>query len=293
MTQKYQLTFSGIILPGFDHDQTKEYTQKLLKLSSDQIEGFFSGKTVVIKKNLPLDEAQKIKSALESKGLLVNLAEDKSDFSVAAENTAPVVGLNDANNVGKTNESFSYYASPAAALSSRRDDEEGAIPSFFALSFEGRLGRLSYLNMFWSIYGVFLLVVLVLGIVLAVLGVGANLISGSFNSFSVGLVILYFVAMLFPMFYWIRAMALRLHDLNRSAWHCLWMLLVIIPLLGALLTFAFGIYLLCAKGTEGSNNHGPQPKQGSIVGLVLTCIGFGIWIIAIVAVIATGAYGSL
>jgi uncharacterized membrane protein YhaH (DUF805 family) len=43
----------------------------------------------------------------------------------------------------------------------------------------------------------------------------------------------------------------RLHDLDRSGW---WILLVLIPLIGAIVLIVW----YCSKGTEGSNRFGPD-----------------------------------
>lgn len=43
----------------------------------------------------------------------------------------------------------------------------------------------------------------------------------------------------------------RIHDLDKSGW--LW-LLFLIPLINVI----FGIYIMCAKGTDGDNKYGPQ-----------------------------------
>ncbi len=43
----------------------------------------------------------------------------------------------------------------------------------------------------------------------------------------------------------------RIHDLNKSGW--LWLLLII-----PFINIVFGIYIMCAKGTEGANKYGPQ-----------------------------------
>lgn len=45
----------------------------------------------------------------------------------------------------------------------------------------------------------------------------------------------------------------RLHDLDRSGW---WLLVGLIPIVN----LAFGIYLLVAPGTAGSNRFGPDPR---------------------------------
>jgi uncharacterized membrane protein YhaH (DUF805 family) len=47
----------------------------------------------------------------------------------------------------------------------------------------------------------------------------------------------------------------RLHDLDRSGW---WILLVLIPLIGAIVLIVW----YCAKGTEGSNRFGPDRLAG-------------------------------
>lgn len=47
----------------------------------------------------------------------------------------------------------------------------------------------------------------------------------------------------------------RLHDLNKTGWLCLIML---IPVINTL----FGIYLLFAPGTVGYNDYGADPVEG-------------------------------
>lgn len=65
-----------------------------------------------------------------------------------------------------------------------------------------------------------------------------------------GLYCLVMLGLLIPML----AVAFRrLHDTNRTAW---WILIGLIPFLGALVLFIF--YLL--DGTPGSNKYGPDPK---------------------------------
>jgi uncharacterized membrane protein YhaH (DUF805 family) len=47
--------------------------------------------------------------------------------------------------------------------------------------------------------------------------------------------------------------ARRLHDIDKSAW---WMLIIIIPLIGPLIL----LYFAASDGTPGSNRFGPNPK---------------------------------
>ena len=46
----------------------------------------------------------------------------------------------------------------------------------------------------------------------------------------------------------------RLHDIDRSGW---WMLIVLIPLIGAIVLLVF----FCKDGTNGSNRFGEDPKS--------------------------------
>lgn len=46
----------------------------------------------------------------------------------------------------------------------------------------------------------------------------------------------------------------RLHDLNKNGW---WVFLLLIPLIGTL----FLMFLMTSKGTDGSNEYGPDPRE--------------------------------
>lgn len=45
----------------------------------------------------------------------------------------------------------------------------------------------------------------------------------------------------------------RLHDLDKSGW---WLLLVLIPIIGGLIL----IYFFVQEGTKGANQYGPEPR---------------------------------
>ena len=55
----------------------------------------------------------------------------------------------------------------------------------------------------------------------------------------------------------------RLHDTNRSAW---WLLIVGVPLIGAIVLFVFSLL----RGTQGENRFGPEPGQRSYAELQAT-----------------------
>ena len=55
-------------------------------------------------------------------------------------------------------------------------------------------------------------------------------------------------AIIFAIFQWIQ----RLHDLDKSGWYLLFILVPVVSLV-------FGLYLIFAKGTEGPNRFGEDP----------------------------------
>jgi uncharacterized membrane protein YhaH (DUF805 family) len=55
----------------------------------------------------------------------------------------------------------------------------------------------------------------------------------------------------------------RLHDTNHSGW---WMFITMIPIIGSIWYFI----ALISEGTAGSNDYGPDPKEPSSYGRVLT-----------------------
>lgn len=100
--------------------------------------------------------------------------------------------------------------------------------------FSGRSRRAEY----WMFALFNLIVVILLAVIEGILGTGQIL----------GLV--YSLGTLVP---GLAVTVRRLHDTDRSGW---WILISIIPLLGALIL----IYFLASDSTPGSNKYGPNPK---------------------------------
>ena len=69
------------------------------------------------------------------------------------------------------------------------------------------------------------------------------------------IVLIYAVAVLIPT---LAVSVRRLHDTNRSGW---WVLIGFIPFIGALVL----IYFFVQDSTPGANQHGPNPKNVSMV----------------------------
>ncbi len=129
-----------------------------------------------------------------------------------------------------------------------------------SLSFEGRMGRLSYFNagaLAW--------------VGIALIGIMAAVLLPMFRSMLV-LIPVGIVGVVFGLWS-LRVTATRLHDFNFSGW---WGLLTLIPYLG----FVATLVLLAVPGTDDDNDYGEKPRQGN--GLVAVVI----LIVSVIAVLA-------
>lgn len=121
-------------------------------------------------------------------------------------------------------------------------DKEAIFNELFFTS-KGRLNRKSYIyrNFFMSF------VLNIIRIVLAVL-------AAYIDSLELLFTVLLYVLGIFGFAASIMILTRRLHDLDKSGW---WMLLLIVPLVNIF----FYIYILFFKGTEGPNRYGDDPLQ--------------------------------
>jgi len=71
--ENYDIVFKGKIAEGHDLSAVKQNLVKIFKSDLQKIESLFSGKTVVIKKNVELLAAQKYQVGLKKAGALVEL----------------------------------------------------------------------------------------------------------------------------------------------------------------------------------------------------------------------------
>ncbi|SPL72483.1 DUF805 domain-containing protein [Acinetobacter stercoris] len=145
------------------------------------------------------------------------------------------------------------------------------------LSPNGRFGRLSYLA--WncliglSISIVFYLISFIIPIPL--LSIGENGISAAGL---IILVIIYLITIYFSIIFLIR----RIHDLNKSGWLSL---LILVPLVNII----FALYALFAPGTPGTNNYG-APRQTLGWEKILAWVYLVVIVISIIAAIALPSY---
>lgn len=138
------------------------------------------------------------------------------------------------------------YAPPGAAVGEvYASGELVDPPPMLSLSFEGRMGRASYVNSF----GVCMVGVALVGIVAAVL----------IPMTQSALLFIPMALFMIPAFVWMfRISALRLHDLNRSGW---WVLTSLVPYVGWILN----VVLLLVPGNAEENDYGPKPRRGNMV----------------------------
>jgi uncharacterized membrane protein YhaH (DUF805 family) len=134
------------------------------------------------------------------------------------------------------------YAPPKSGVAVVHEGTD-ELPPVMSLSFDGRMGRIAYFNTgMLSLLGI------------ALIGIGAAVLLPIFRSATVVVpLVLAFAAFgVWAM----RVSSIRLHDLNRSGW---WALVLLIPYVGSVVSLAMMFW----PGTGGDNDYGPQPRQGN------------------------------
>lgn len=164
------------------------------------------------------------------------------------------------------------YSTPEADLTTEQDARYE--PKF--LSTKGRIGRLRF---FAYNFAVQLVMLPFFGIVGFFTTPGPEVIGAMSSSLMVGMGFLYVVLIAFSIILGRR----RIHDLNRSSW---WLLLMIVPLLN----FFLGVYLMVFKGTQGANNYGLAPISNSTGVKAMGMILPALFIIGIMAAVGIPAY---
>lgn len=156
------------------------------------------------------------------------------------------------------------YAPPGSASGVVHSGGEVDPPPMLSLSFEGRFGRISYLNAGGVAWGGIALMGIIAAVMIPLLG-------------KLVFVPLVLAGLLF--FIWtFRVTALRLHDCNLSGW---WVLLMLVPYVGSLV----GLVLLFIPGSREDNNYGEKPRQGNAVLAIVLVVLF---VIAMVAALTVG-----
>ncbi|UNM95097.1 DUF805 domain-containing protein [Ignatzschineria rhizosphaerae] len=155
--------------------------------------------------------------------------------------------------------------------------QEKLAPYVFHISLKGRYGRLNYLNSLWQIQL----------LALPFLWSGLLIIGALTPSFIEAMIFLIGLMLPFGLLT-LRAMILRLHDLNCSGWWSLLALLLFIPIVGPLLIAALEIALSFYPGSKGDNRYGSPSKQGSLFGLLLALVTISLSIYIFVVLVGEG-----
>lgn len=93
--QTYEIVFSGQVAPGVDPAQARQGIQRLFNASEQLLEQFFSGRRIVVKRDLNQAAAEKYRQAFASAGALVEVvamgqvAETPAPAAQAAAAPAP------------------------------------------------------------------------------------------------------------------------------------------------------------------------------------------------------------
>jgi len=123
------------------------------------------------------------------------------------------------------------------------------------LSLEGRFGRLSFIGWYAFLHIIFFFASIALSLVSGIFSLTTlSLDNWQFVDALTGLAGLgYLLLVVFYLYFYIVVVARRLHDLNKSGWL---MLLMLVPVVNILFIF----YLLLARGTARHNRFGaPRP----------------------------------
>ena len=241
----YKLIFEARIQSGFKEKTVKKNLQDLFKADNEKMQRLFSGEPVIVRKNLPEDKIRQYERAMIKAGACCRILSIKDGVELPSLNpeTLALIGSSDA-----TPTPVSEKPQKATAAG------------------HNRLGRIRFIALFWLV-----------AVVEACAWTAPDYLQQFFGSIltiqenimlATGLHTLAILVL-------ITMAGLRLHDLDRSAW--LWVFLLI-PGLNLLFLF----WLSFARGSGNQNTFGPIPSEAGNLARV-----FGLWI-PLLSIIAVG-----
>lgn len=304
MSNAVRIIFSGEILPGHSPETVREQIGSLLKLRPGQVEHVFSGKKVVLKRGLPESEAPRYIERLTRAGIQVHIeAENPPTPARAAASpmppipvsptpqaspvesappTAPLIEEMDCPSCGarqpkrtlcrecgtdmprfiEAQRVIKAEASAPPRQAPRATPAHQALPflsadaPMFGLSLAGRAGRLRYLTAHFFLFAILFLL---MRLVMAGLQSG-HLSPGLLFGFLGSMVVLY---------WHLRIVCLRLHDLGYTGWLAL---ILCLPVVGFLVWTA--LFLL--PGAKENNDWGNPPAtprlRVTVFALLAVCV---------------------
>jgi hypothetical protein len=87
--ERYDLMFSGELVPGFELAQVKKNLQQLFRLDENKINALFSNKPIPLKKGVDADAANKYRVAMKKAGARVDLVLVSESASTPAKPEPP------------------------------------------------------------------------------------------------------------------------------------------------------------------------------------------------------------
>lgn len=121
MKNHYNIIFEGKTVPGKEIDLVKKALMNILKADDQSIDRLFSGKRVLIRKNVEAGTAKKFLKAFEDVGAVCNLEQVKVSGEVSAPNQQEGIEMTEADS-GKN-----QVVKPESAQSVRTADGEEMI----------------------------------------------------------------------------------------------------------------------------------------------------------------------
>lgn len=252
----FKIVFEGNVAPKRRLVEVKYALSQLYKVEVSKIEHLFNGELHVLKENLTEVEADRYVEALESTGIVVKKA-DSATFAELMKpkpvviKPKPIIQKPVVNAI----QSPSVPLQPLRRVSDSDQDNnysdyESAEVSFFSPN--GRIGRMRYFSWYFG-----------LSLIIMLIGAVTKLPA--------------FIVLIAQAFFGFVFFAQRLHDLNRSAW---WFVFLMIACIGIVLGvvngsggFAilltifvvfFSLYVALWPGSRGENNYGAPPPKNSL-----------------------------
>lgn len=262
MNEKYNVIFEGKILPEQDINVVKGRVLKHLKVPVSQLDAFFSGQPVDLKKGASLSEATELRKKLGQLGLVVTVsAVSTSTLALSIfpkEVNRAERPINHTNDIPKA---LNVDVSTREEFSGEYDyagyQQLSPIPKTFSIDVEGRFGRLNFLN-----------AQLALLLALSPLVILYFALLHFLKTSEYSLLIIMTFSVIYVVFSY-RMVVLRLHDMNLSGWFVLLYALGRIPEFGWIIVLLFTAFLVLAPGKKGDNNYGAEPELGSKIGLLV------------------------
>lgn len=167
--------------------------------------------------------------------------------------------------------SINPYAAPNAMVAEAYDDHQ-QVARLNLWSPRGRIGRLRYVAWGTGAYLVFAVLT----------GLATALFAPSTRDGASAMLVLMVIPLTMLWVFWAIQ---RAHDLDRSGWQ---VLLMLVPVLGII----WGFIWLFGRGTPGANRYGPPPPPNSLGVKILGTVMPVIFVVGILAAIALPAYSD-